>query len=129
MVIAQMGIIVVIVTGRIIRVTFNFNLHGKTQNVQFSIKDIEFFVGPCLLIIEKVSTCAQVSVGLIDAHLRQLRECPTITTSSTHIFYCNNWVQLVPIVGPTLFTKPSLNASIQNWVGYNLYKKINHSIY
>ncbi len=90
-----MGIIVVIVAGQIIHVTFNFNLHGKTQSVQFPIKDIEIFVGPCLVVIEKVSTCAQVSVGLIDAHLRQLRECPTIATSSTHIFYCNNWLQLV----------------------------------
>jgi len=40
MVIAQMGINLVIVEGRIIRVTFNFNLHGKAQNAQFHIQFI-----------------------------------------------------------------------------------------
>jgi hypothetical protein len=123
MVVAQMGIIAIIVKGQIICVTFNFNLHGKPQSVQPPIKDIEIFVGPCLLIIEKASTCAQVGFRCIDACLKQLRECPTIATSSTHIIYCDDWFQLVPIVGPTLFTRPSLNASIQNWVGYNFYRK------
>jgi hypothetical protein len=121
MVVAQMGIIAIIVKGQINRVTFNFNLHGKPQSAQPPIKDIEFFVGPCLLIIEKASTCAQVSLQSIDACLRQLRECPTIATSSTHILYCNDLFQLVLIIGPTLFTKPYLNASIQIWVGYNFY--------
>jgi hypothetical protein len=129
MVVAQMGIIAIIVKGQIIHVTFNFNLHGKPQSAQPRIKDIEIYVGPCLLIIEKASTCAQVSLRLIDACLRQLREYPTIDTSSTHIFYYDDWFQLVLTVGPTLFTKPYLNASIQNWDGYNFYKKINHLVY
>jgi hypothetical protein len=59
MVIAQMEIIAIIVKGQIIHVTFNFNLHGKPQSAQTPIKDIEIFVGPCLLIIEKASTCAR----------------------------------------------------------------------
>jgi len=40
MVIAQMGINVVIVEGRIIRVTVNFNLHGKAQSAHFHIQFI-----------------------------------------------------------------------------------------
>jgi hypothetical protein len=116
MVIAQMGIIVIIVKGQIIHVTFNFNLHGKPQSAQPPIKDIEIFVGPFLLIIEKASTCAQVSLQSIDACLRQLKECPTIVTSSTHILYCDNWFQLVLTVGPTLFTKLYLNESFKIWL-------------
>jgi hypothetical protein len=62
MVVAQMGIIAIIVKGNIIHVTFNFNLHGKPQSAQPPIQNIEFFVGPCLLIIEKASTCARVGL-------------------------------------------------------------------
>jgi len=46
-----------------------------------------------------------------------------------HILYCGNWLQLGFIVGPTLFTQPSPNASIQNWASYNLYQKINYLVY
>jgi hypothetical protein len=49
---------------------FNFNLHGKPQNAQPTIKDIEILVGICLVIIEKASKCAQVILELIDVHLR-----------------------------------------------------------
>jgi hypothetical protein len=58
MVIAQMRIVVVNVKGRTIHATFNFNLHGKSQNAQPTIKDIEILVGICLMIIEKASKCA-----------------------------------------------------------------------
>jgi hypothetical protein len=82
-----------------------------------------------MLIIEEASTCAQAILGSIDACLRQLKECPAIVVDGTHIFYCGNWLQLGLTVVSTLFTQPSPNASIQNRVGYNLYQKINHSIY
>jgi hypothetical protein len=70
MVIAQMGIVVVNVKGQTIRATFNFNLHGKSQSAQPTIKKIEYFVGLRMLIIEKASICAQAILGLIDARLR-----------------------------------------------------------
>jgi hypothetical protein len=70
MVVAQMGIVVVNVEGRTIHATFNFNLHGKSLNAQPIIKDIEYFAGLCMLIIEEVSTCAQAILGSIDACLK-----------------------------------------------------------
>ncbi len=70
MVIAQMQIVVINVKGWTIHAMFNFNLHGKPQNAQPTIKDIEILVGICLVIIEKASKCAQVILELIDVHLR-----------------------------------------------------------
>ncbi len=70
MVIAQMGIAIINVEGWTIHATFNFNLHGKPQNAQPTIKDIEFFVALCMLIIEEASTCVEVIFGSIDARLR-----------------------------------------------------------
>jgi hypothetical protein len=58
MVVAQMQIVVVNVKGQTIYATFNFNLHGKPQNDQPTIKDIEILVGICMVIIEKASKCA-----------------------------------------------------------------------
>jgi hypothetical protein len=46
-----------------------------------------------------------------------------------YILYYGNWLQLNPTIGPTFFTQPLPNASIQSWCNYNLYQKINHSIY
>ncbi len=103
-----MRIIVVNGEGQTIHVTFNFNLHGKPQSAQPTIKNIENFVGLHLLIIEEVSTCAQTIIESIDAHLKQLKECPNITTSGMHTLYYGDWLQLGPIVGPTLFTLQKL---------------------
>jgi hypothetical protein len=67
-----------------------------------------------MLIIEEASTCVEIIFGSIDARLRQLKECPTITIIGTHIPCYDNWLQLGLIVGPKLFTQPSPNAFIQN---------------
>jgi hypothetical protein len=129
MVVAQMGIVVVNAEGRTIHATFNFNLHGKSLNAQPTIKDIEYFAGLRMLIIEEASTCAQAILGSIDVCLKQLKEWPTIVVDGTHIFHCGDWFQLGLTIGPTLFTQPSPKASIQNRANYKLYKEINHSIY
>jgi hypothetical protein len=82
-----------------------------------------------MLINEEVLTCVQIILGSVDACLRQLKECATIVVDGMPIFYCNNWLQLSPTFGPTLFTQPSPNAYVQNRAGYNFYQKINHSFY
>jgi hypothetical protein len=58
MVVAQMGIVVISVGGRTIHATFIFNLHGKPRNAQPTIKNIEYFAGLHMLMIEDPSTCA-----------------------------------------------------------------------
>ncbi len=70
MVITQMGIVPINVEGWTIHATLNFNFHQKPQNAQPTIKDIEYFVGLRMLIIEEALACAQAIVGSIDAHLR-----------------------------------------------------------
>jgi hypothetical protein len=65
-----------------------------------------------MLIIEKASTCAQVIIGSIDAHLKQLKKCPNITINGTYILYCGDQLQLGPtIIYPTfsecIHSKPS----------------------
>jgi hypothetical protein len=65
-----MGIVTINVEGQVIHATFNFNLYGKPQSVYPTIKDIEIFVGLCMLIVEKASTCAQAILGSINACLR-----------------------------------------------------------
>jgi hypothetical protein len=56
--------------GQTIHATFNCNLDGKPQSAQPTIKDIEYFVGLRMLIIEEVSTSAQAILGSMDALLR-----------------------------------------------------------
>ncbi len=73
MVVAQMGNVAINAEGWTIHATFNFNLHEKPWGAQPTIKDIEFFVGLRMLIVEEASTCAQAIFGSIDACLRQLK--------------------------------------------------------
>jgi hypothetical protein len=42
----------------------------KSHKTQPTIKDIEYFVGLRMLIIEEALACAQAIVGSIDVHLR-----------------------------------------------------------
>jgi hypothetical protein len=65
-----MGIATINVEVQVIHATFNFNLYGKPQSAYPIIKYIEIFVGLCMLIVEKASTCAQAIFGLINARLR-----------------------------------------------------------
>ncbi len=77
------------------------------------------------LTIEKASTCAQVIFGSINAHFKQLKKCPNITTSGTYILYCGDRLQLGPIVIYLTFFE-----CIHSKLGWhNLYQKINHLIY
>jgi hypothetical protein len=90
MVVTQMRIVTINVEGQTIHAMFYFSLNNKPRSVQSTAKEIEMFDGLHLLIIEEMSTQAQVFLGSIDSCLRQLKEHHGISMGRVYIFYCGD---------------------------------------